>query len=109
MKNLQTVQAVVSVAALLCLATRWVDVFPPNVTEILGGKVFYILVGLSFILQAPIMSNKGYTYAMYAFGAASIVGALMPIDSQLAILKTVGLLGGVMLSLIGRSRTQNNS
>lgn len=109
MKNIQLIQSIVSIAALICLASRWINIFPPDVTSILYGKLFYILIGISFALQARLMTNIGFVYAMYAFGAACIIGAFLDPNSQMSIIKTVGLLGGVILSLIGRSRVQNNS
>ena len=35
MKNSQTIQGVLSILALICLAVGWFDVFSPEITELL--------------------------------------------------------------------------
>ncbi|ASW75557.1 hypothetical protein IQ37_09320 [Chryseobacterium piperi] len=104
MKNQQTIQGVISVIALICLAVGWFNLFSPEVNEILSRRVFYIVIGISFIIQAPFLSNRNFVYGMYAAAGLCIIGAFLPLESRLAGMKTIGLLGGILFSLAGRSR-----
>ncbi len=109
MKNLQVIQGVLSIAALICLVVGWFDLLSPEINSLLSRKIFYILIGASFILQAPLLGNKQLLYPMYASGALCIIGAFLPADSQYAVIKTVGLLAGVIISMFNRPRAQRNS
>ncbi|KQT22045.1 hypothetical protein ASG31_01505 [Chryseobacterium sp. Leaf404] len=102
-KDLQTAQGVLSVAALLCLLVGWFNVFPPVVTVFLSARLFYVLVGISFILQAPTIINRKFVYPMYIAAALCIIGAFMPVDSPLKVMKTIGLLAGIIISFSNRS------
>ncbi|MEY8761564.1 hypothetical protein [Chryseobacterium tongliaoense] len=102
MKNQQTIQGVISVVALICLAAGWFNFFSPEVSNILSRRVFYILIGISFAIQAPFLSNRNFVYPMYAAAALCIIGAFLPLESRLAGMKTLGLLGGIILSLSNR-------
>lgn len=101
--NLQMAQGIISVLAILCLVAGWFQLFSPEINDILSRKVFYVLIGLSFILQAPLLSNAKFTYPMYAAAALCIIGAFLPADSNLSFIKTLGLLGGVIISFTNRS------
>jgi len=103
MKNQQSTQGILSIVALLCLAAGWFNLFSPEINLLLSRKVFYVLIGISFFFQASLLFNKNMTYGMYAAGAVCIIGALFPEDSQLSILKTIGLLGGIVISITNRS------
>ncbi|WP_313717287.1 hypothetical protein [Kaistella carnis] len=74
----------------------------------LYDKLFYILIGASFFLQAPTLTNKNFIYPMYAAAALCIVGAFMKPDSQLAVIKTIGLFGGVLMSIFSRPKLTRN-
>lgn len=102
MKNQQTIQGVISVVALICLAAGWFNFFSPEISNILSRRVFYILIGISFAIQAPFLSNRNFVYPMYAAAALCIIGAFLPLESRLAGMKTLGLLGGIILSLSNR-------
>ncbi|EJL71150.1 hypothetical protein [Chryseobacterium populi] len=102
MKNQQTIQGVISVIALICLAAGWFNFFSPEISNILSRRVFYILIGISFAIQAPFLSNRNFVYPMYAAAALCIIGAFLPLESRLAGMKTLGLLGGIILSLSNR-------
>lgn len=102
MKNQQTIQGVISVVALICLAAGWFNFFSPEVSNILSRRVFYILIGISFAIQAPFLSNRNFVYPMYAAAALCIIGAFLPLESRLAGMKTLGLLAGIILSLSNR-------
>ncbi|KMQ65956.1 hypothetical protein ACM39_16190 [Chryseobacterium sp. FH2] len=102
MKNQQSIQGILSVVALICLAAGWFNFFSPEINHLLSRKVFYILIGISFFLQAPLLTNKNFMYAMYAAAAICVIGAFLPEDSKLASLKTIGLLGGIILSFVNR-------
>lgn len=104
--NLQMAQGVISVLAILCLVVGWFHLFSPEVNDILSRKLFYLLIGLSFILQAPLLQNEKFKYPMYGAAALCIVGAFLPIDSNLSFIKTIGLLGGVIISFTNRSATR---
>lgn len=104
MKNQQTIQGVISIVALICLAAGWFNFFSPEVNDILSRRVFYILIGVSFAIQAPFLSNRNFVYPMYAAAGLCIIGAFLPLESKLAGMKTIGLLGGIIFSLSNRSR-----
>ncbi|MBK1895015.1 hypothetical protein [Chryseobacterium paridis] len=101
-ENQQTIQGVISVIALICLATGWFNFFSPEINNLLSKRVFYIIIGISFAIQAPFLSNRNFVYPMYAAAGLCIVGAFLPLESRLAGMKTLGLLGGIILSLSNR-------
>ncbi|WP_261510268.1 hypothetical protein [Chryseobacterium paludis] len=103
--NQQAIQGIISVIALICLATGWFKFFSPEINDILSRRVFYILIGISFAVQAPFLSNRNFVYPMYAAAGLCIVGAFLPLESRLAGMKTLGLLGGIILSLSNRRQT----
>lgn len=101
--NLQLAQGVISVLAIFCLIVGFFQIFSPELNDILAKKLFYLLIGLSFILQAPFLANEKFKYPMYAAAALCICGAFLPVDSKLSIIKTAGLLVGVIISFTNRS------
>ncbi len=102
-QNLQTIQGGISILAVVCLAVGWFNLFSPEVNAILSKRIFYIVVGVSFILQASLLINKKFVYPMYAAAALCIIGAFLPYDSKLTGMKTIGLLAGVIISFSNRS------
>lgn len=104
--NQQTIQGIISVVAIICLATGWFNFFSPEVNDILSKRIFYIIIGISFAIQAPFLSNKNFVYPMYAAAGLCIVGAFLPLESRLAGMKTLGLLGGIILSLSNRRQVK---
>ncbi|ATN06963.1 hypothetical protein H3Z85_06110 [Chryseobacterium indologenes] len=100
----QSIQGILSIAALICLAVGWFNLFSPEINHLLSRKVFYVLIGASFFIQAPLLTNKNFVYAMYAAAAVCVVGAFIPENSNLSAIKTIGLLGGIILSLSNRRR-----
>lgn len=111
MKNNTQLQGIVSIAALACLVIGWFDfaIIPAELKSFLYNQAFYILIGVSFFLQAPTLANPKYIYPMYAAAALCAIGALLPQNLGLSFLKTIGLFGGVIISLIGRPRVQRDS
>lgn len=101
-QNLQTAQGAISILAVVCLAIGWFNLFSPEVNAILSKRVFYIVVGVSFILQAPLLANRKFVYPMYIAAALCIVGAFLPYDSRVSGMKTLGLLAGVIISFSNR-------
>ncbi|WP_426481443.1 hypothetical protein [Chryseobacterium sp. R2ACT005] len=104
MQNQQSIQGILSIAALVCLAVGWFNLFSPEINHLLSRKVFYVLIGASFFIQAPLLTNKNFVYAMYAAAAICVLGAFIPEGSKLSAVKTVGLLAGIILSLSNRRR-----
>ncbi|WP_426274579.1 hypothetical protein ACN9MN_10385 [Chryseobacterium sp. S-02] len=102
MKNQQSTQGILSIVALICLAAGWFNFFSPEINHLLSRKVFYVLIGISFFLQAPSLNNKNFVYAMYGAAALCIVGALFPVEWKISGIKTIGLLGGIILSFTNR-------
>lgn len=107
MKNMQTIQGIISIAAIICLVAGMFNLFSPEINDFLYRKLFYILIGVSFILMAPFMSNRNLIYPMYAAGILSIVGSLLPAESKFAAIKTIGLFAGVIMSFFNRPRQVN--
>ncbi|CAD0222140.1 hypothetical protein KYG33_13400 [Chryseobacterium sp. D764] len=104
MQNQQSIQGILSIAALVCLAVGWFNLFSPEINHLLSRKVFYVLIGASFFIQAPLLTNRNFVYAMYAAAAICVLGAFIPEGSKLSAVKTVGLLAGIILSLSNRRR-----
>ncbi|MCA6067398.1 hypothetical protein JI747_009440 [Chryseobacterium sp. RG1] len=103
MRNQQSTQGILSIIALVCLAAGWFNFFSPEINNLLSRKVFYVLIGISFFLQAPLLSNKNFVYAMYAAAAICVLGGLfIPLGTKLESIKTIGLLGGIILSIVNR-------
>lgn len=104
--NTTTLQGILSIAALICIVVGFFNLFSPEINQFLYDKLFYILIGASFFLQAPTLTNKNFVYPMYAAAALCIVGAFMRPDSQLVMIKTIGLFAGVLLSIFSRPRVK---
>lgn len=102
--NTSTIQGVLSIAALICLVAGFFKIFSPEINEFLYNRLFYLLIGMSFFFQAPTLSNRNFLYPMYAAAALCVVGAFMRQDSQLEIIKTIGLFAGVILSIVGKPK-----
>ncbi len=102
--NTQSIQAILSIAALICLVIGFFKLFSPEINEFLFNKLFYVLIGASFILQAPTLPNKNLLLPMYAAAALCIIGAFIPQDSQFHMMKTIGLFAGVILSIFNRPK-----
>lgn len=107
MKNLMAAQAGVSIAAIVCLVIGWMQPFSPVINDFIYNKLFYILVGVSFILQAPTLANQKFKIPMYIAAGLCVVGAFLPTETRLAGIKTIGLVAGVIMSLFGRNRSVN--
>lgn len=106
MKNTQQIQGIVSIAALVCLVIGWFKLLSPEVNDILYHQLFYVLIGISFYLQAPSLSKQKFIYPMYGAAALCVIGALLPENLGLSFIKTIGLFGGVIISLIGRPKVE---
>ncbi|MGC5744772.1 hypothetical protein [Chryseobacterium sp. NFX27] len=102
MNQQQSLQGILSIAAIICMAVGWFNLFSPEINELLSRKVFYVLIGASFFVQAPLLTNKNFMYAMYVAAAICVIGAFLPSDSKLSMLKTIGLLGGIIISFTNR-------
>ncbi|WP_027375976.1 hypothetical protein [Kaistella palustris] len=102
--NTQTIQGILSIAALLCLVVGFFNLFSPEINDLLYNKLFYLLIGVSFFFQAPTLTNKNFLYPMYVAAALCIIGAFLPKDSQFAMIKTIGLFAGVILSIFSRPK-----
>lgn len=103
-QQIQTLQAIVSVGALICLLTGWFNFFSPSINELLYQRVFYGLIGISFALMAPTLTNRKFEYPLYIAGALCLIGAFLPLDSSFSKIKTIGLFAGVIISLFNRPR-----
>ena len=109
MKSALSTQAILSFSALACLIVGWLQPFSPEINIFIYGQLFYLLIGASFFFQAPTLSNPKLIYPMYAAAVFCVVGAFIPESmGTLFYLKTIGLFGGVILSLVGRPRIQQN-
>ena len=102
--NTQTIQGILSIAALLCLVVGFFKLFTPEIYNFLYNKLFYILIGASFFFQAPTLANKNLLFPMYAAATLCVIGAFIPQENKFAIIKTIGLFAGVILSIFNRPR-----
>ncbi len=104
MKNNTELQGILSIAALVCLVIGCSILLSPEINALLSNQLFYVLIGVSFILQAPTLSNQKFIYPMYLAAALCIIGAFLPVNLGLTFLKTIGLIGGVIISLMARPK-----
>lgn len=99
-----TIQGVISIAALLCLVVGWFRILPPDITDFLYNKLFYILVGASFYFAAQTYPNQNHRYIAYAAALLCIIGPFLP--GSLEMVKTIGLFAGVVLTFFARPRVR---
>lgn len=104
--NSATIQGILSIGALVCIVIGFFNLLSPEINEFLYQRLFYILIGASFFVQAPTLTNRNFIYPMYAAAGLCIVGAFFPVDSQFATIKTIGLFAGVLMSIFSRPRVQ---
>lgn len=102
--NTATIQGILSIGALVCILIGFFNLLSPEINEFLYQKLFYILIGASFFVQAPTLTNKNFLYPMYASAALCVIGAFIPVDSQFSAVKTIGLFAGVLMSIFSRPR-----
>lgn len=95
-------------AALICLLVGWFKLLSPEVNDLLYQRVFYFLIGVSFVFQAQILTNKTMLYPMYIAAALCIIGAFLPLESRFSAIKTIGLFAGVIISIFNRPRVSRN-
>lgn len=100
----RTLQGIISIAALFCIVVGWFNLFSPEINSFLSNRLFYILIGASFVLMATVLPDPTKRKLMFLSSALCIIGALLPLASPFAVIKTVGLLGGVVLSFMARPR-----
>lgn len=100
--NSQSIQGILSIGALICLAVGWLKLFSPEINDLLYNKVFYILIGLSFFFMAQTYPNQTHKYISYAAAALCVIGPFLP--GEMSFLKTVGLFAGVILTFFARPR-----
>jgi len=108
MRNFQLIQGILSISALICLLVGWFNLLSPELNDLLYQRVFYFLIGVSFVFQAQLLANKNFIYPMYLAAALCVVGAFLPLDSRFAMMKTIGLFAGVVISLFNRPRVPRN-
>jgi hypothetical protein len=106
--NTTTIQGILSIAALVCIVVGFFNLFSEEVNSFLYNRLFYILIGASFFFQAPTLTNKNLVYPMYIAAGLCVIGAFMEQDSQLSIVKTIGLFGGVLMSIFSRPKLRRD-
>lgn len=106
MNNQFSTQAILSFAALACLIIGWIQPFSQEINYFIYNQLFYILIAGSFFFQAPTLSNPKLIYPMYGAAALCIIGAFIPASLGVSFLKTIGLLAGVIISLVARPKIQ---
>lgn len=102
MNNYTSIQGMLSIGALICLAIGWFNLLSPELNDLLYNRLFYVLIGASFAVAAQSYPNLTHRYIAYAAAALCIIGAFLP--ENLQVLKTIGLLAGVVLSFFARPR-----
>ncbi|WP_294222516.1 hypothetical protein [uncultured Chryseobacterium sp.] len=103
MRNQQQIQGIISIIALFCLVVGWFNLFSPEINNLLSRKIFYVLIGISFFLQAPFLKNKNFSYGMYAAAAVCVLGGLLiPVGSGMESLKTLAVFVGLIITFSGR-------
>lgn len=94
----------VSIAMLACIIIGFFNLLSPELNNFIYRRLFYVLVGVSFFLQTFFIPNKKLVYALYAATALCVIGAFMPLGTNLEGLKTVGLIVGVIITLFNRPK-----
>ncbi len=102
MNNTQSIQGIISIAALACLAIGWFNLLSPGINSLLYNVVFYVLIGASFFLQAQTYPNSTHRYIGFAAAAMCVIGAFLP--ENLQNIKLIGLFVGVILSFFARPK-----
>ncbi len=102
------IQGILSLAAIFCLVAGWMNLFSPEINDFLYRKVFFVLIGASFLFMAPVISNKNFIYPMYIAGVLCIAGSFIPEENRFAAIKTIGLFAGVIISLFNRPKVQRD-
>ncbi|WP_419869540.1 hypothetical protein [Chryseobacterium sp. CT-SW4] len=97
-------QGIISIIALVCLGAGLFNFFSPEINSILSGKIFYILIGIGFFAEATFLSNRSLAFPMYAAALMCVLGAYVFTDTRFAVIKTIGLIIGIIFSLSNRSR-----
>lgn len=108
MRHYQLIQGLTSIAALICLLVGWLNLFSPEINDLLYQRVFYFLIGTSFVFQSQVLANPKFMYPMLVAAALCIVGAFLPLDSRFSVIKTIGLFAGVIIALFNRQRVPRN-
>lgn len=104
MNNKQSVQAIISIAALGCIIVGWFNLFSPEINHFIYQKLFYILIGISFILMAPALIKPKFKIPLYVAAGLCIAGVLIPETYSFSGIKSIGLFCGVIISLFSRRK-----
>jgi len=106
MKRLQAINGIISGCILLCLVVGWFQLLSPELNVLLYRRLFYFLIGVSFVIQSKFLSNPKFVYPMYGAAALCMIGAFLPLESNFDSVKTIGLFAGVIISIFNRQRVQ---
>lgn len=104
--NKQVLQGILSIVAIICIVIGFAKPFSPEINDLIYRKIFYIIIGVSFILMAPSLANQKFAYPMYVAAALCIIGAFLPVDSKFEAIKAIGLFAGVIISIFNRQKVQ---
>lgn len=104
LEKLKMINGYVSIAMLVCIVVGFFNLFTPEINSFIYRRLFYVLVGASFFIQTYFIPNKKLVYALYAASALCVIGAFMPLGTNLETIKTVGLIVGVIITIFNRPK-----
>ena len=107
MENFRIGNGIVSVGILFCLIVGWFNLFSPEINDIIYRRVFYVLIGVAFAIQSRLLTNPKMVYPLYAAAALCVIGAFMPFESKFSVIKTIGILAGIIITFTNRPKYQN--
>ncbi|WKS95625.1 hypothetical protein [Riemerella columbina] len=99
---LKNLQLIFSVLTLICLVIGWVKPFSEAVNDLLRNQVFYIFMGITFMLVGLQYKKPLLRYWIVISGVLVVVGKLLP---SVPYLTAVGLLCCIIPSFIFRNKT----
>jgi hypothetical protein len=105
MQKIKQYNAILSVLILLCLVVGWTKPFSYDLNVMIYNRLFYLLIGVSFFLQTKMMVyTPKVLYIMYAAIALCSIGALLPLEGYASVVKAIGLMIGIAVSIFNRPK-----
>ena len=106
MENFKILSGIISVGILFCLVVGWFHLFSPEINQIIYRRIFYVLIGTAFAVQTRLLANPKMVYLLYGAAALCIIGAFLPLSSSFSVIKTIGILIGLIITFTNRPKYQ---
>ncbi|WP_434980183.1 hypothetical protein [Daejeonia sp. YH14] len=106
MENFKILNGIISVGILFCLIVGWFHLFSSEINQLIYSRIFYILIGTAFGIQTRLLTNHKMIYPLYGAGALCMIGAFLPLSSEFSVIKTIGILAGLIITFTNRPKYQ---